>query len=256
MGMTTATRALATMIAALTLGCGSTPIAPGGAPAPLPALQIATAHFVFHHTQADAAVVAVIAPSVEDQSRRIAADLRAGEMAPVQVHYYATHAEMANAVRPVAGEIPAFATGLVTGSDRIHVLSPSRTGESTDRAIVAVLHEFAHCATLHIDAASGNNPRWLWETVALYEAGQRVDPRTLVYMTSGQVPTLAALSDIANRQIYEVGFVLGEFIVELGGLDALRALIARRGDTAAVFGLDVPGFEARWRDFLRQRYGI
>jgi hypothetical protein len=252
--MRLAARALLMVALTFAPACGSTPTDPDEVVAR--SLQLTTAHFIFQYPEADASAVAAIAPAVEDRSRRIVEDLRAGGMAPVHVHYYATNSEMASAVRPIAGDIGPSVTGLVTGADRIDVLSPARTGQSSEDAIVTVLHEFAHCVTLHIDAAAGNNPRWLWETIALYEAGQRVDPRTLSYMVAGQVPTLAALSDMSNRQIYEVGFVLGEFIVELGGLGALRDLIVRHGDTAGVLGLDTAAFEARWHDFLRQRYGL
>jgi hypothetical protein len=251
--MTLAARALAALALAVAPACGGTPTDPDDVEAA--SRQLTTAHFVFHYAETDASAVAALAPAVEERSRRIVDDLRAGEMVPVHVHYHATHGEMANAVRPFAGNIAAWVTGLVTAADRIHVLSPSR-GQAADAAIITVLHEFAHCVTLHVNTAAGNNPRWLWETVALYEAGERVDPRTLSYMAAGQVPTLAALSEMSNRQVYEVGFVLGEFIVDRGGLEALRALIVRHGDTASVFGLDTAAFETAWREFLRQRYGL
>lgn len=246
---------LAALLAAAAPGCES-PTQPGGGSPRADTLQHATTHFVFHYIAADAPSIPAVAAYVEAHWPRIVSDLRAGEMPVVQVHLYDTHDAMAEAVRPFVGSIPTWASGLVTGVDRIHLISPARSGEPVERFRVNVLHEFAHCVTLRVNAAVANNPRWLWEAVALFEAQQRVDPRTLPYVASGQLPGLAALSDMSNRQIYDVGFLLGEFIVENGGLDALRALIVGRGDTAAVLGLDTPAFEAQWRQFIQARYGV
>lgn len=251
----TAGVALAALLIAAAPGCKS-PTQPDGESPRAETLQHATTHFVIHHTAADAASIPAVAAYLEEHWPRIVADLRAGDMPVVQVHLYDTHDAMADAVRPFAGSIPAWASGLVTGVDRIHVISPARSGEAVERFRVNVLHEFAHCVTLRVNAAVANNPRWLWEAVALFEAQQRVDPRTLPYVASGQLPGLAALSDMSNRQIYDVGYLLAEFIVETGGLDALRALIVGRGDTAAVLGLDTPAFEAQWRQFIQARYGV
>jgi hypothetical protein len=47
--------------------------------------------------------------------------------------------------------------------------------------------------------------------------------------------------------VYDVGFRLGEFIVEQRGLDGLRALMTSNADTRAVFGLST-------EEFLDQRF--
>jgi hypothetical protein len=91
-----------------------------------------------------------------------------------------------------------------------------------------------------------NDPRWLWDSVALWENGELVDPRTLDYMVGGRPPTLDELSAdfAASRQVYEVGYTIGEFVVAWGGREALVRLIQTNGDTASVLGLSPPAFEA------------
>jgi hypothetical protein len=109
---------------------------------------------------------------------------------------------------------------------------------------------------LTVNPGIGNNPRWLWETVALYENGERVDPRTLAYLVAGDYPTLAQLDGdySATRQIYEVGFLIGEFIVATWGRDGLVRLVAANGDIPRTCGVAVEEFERRWAAFVRQTY--
>jgi len=41
----------------------------------------------------------------------------------------------------------------------------------------AAVHEIVHVATLNFNPNIGDNPRWLWESVPLYLAGEFVDPK-------------------------------------------------------------------------------
>jgi hypothetical protein len=105
-------------------------------------------------------------------------------------------------------------------------------------------------------ARFGNNPRWLWEAVALYENDERVDPRTLDYVVRGNFPTLQQLSvDInSGTQVYQLGFLLGEFIVTEYGRPALLRLIETNADLRGVLGLSDSEFEAAFQSYVRQRY--
>lgn len=96
------------------------------------------------------------------------------------------------------------------------------------------VHELCHSVSLYVNPSFANNPRWLWESVALYENGD-------ADVTTG-------------RQVYEVGYLIGEFVVARGGLPALRDLIRTPGDTAAVLGLSPAQFEAAWYAYVRERY--
>jgi hypothetical protein len=139
---------------------------------------------------------------------------------------------------------------------QIHILSPNLVNVWTyDRAVTSIVHEFAHTVTLRVNPTFANNPRWLWESVALYEAGQFVDPRGLSYMTSGQPPTFDQLSAIEDTRVYDVGYVIAEFIVATWGEPGLIALVRQNGNPAAV-GAAPEEFRVRWLTFLRDRYGL
>ena len=99
-----------------------------------------------------------------------------------------------------------------------------------------------------------NNPVWLWEAVAVYEAGQLVPPSSLPSLVAGRFPTLAELSSRSSSpSIYDVGYTLTEFIVARWGLDGLRRLIRSLGDLSTL-GHTTASFEAEWRAFVTARY--
>ena len=138
--------------------------------------------------------------------------------------------------------------GYITGAAELRVLAGPRLS-------INAVHEFVHAATLSLNPSFANNPRWLWETVALYENGEFIEPRTLPYVVSGAFPTLQQLNADPNagRQIYELGYVLGEFIVSTYGRPAYLQLILSNG-SLAVLGVSTTEFEAAWQSFVRRRY--
>ena len=147
---------------------------------------------------------------------------------------------------------PVFTVGRLA-ADRERVL---RVLAAEDLLRRNATHELVHCVTLYANPRIANNPRWLWESVALWENGELVDPRTLDYMVAGRPPTLEQLSaDVtASRQVYEVGYTIGEFVVARGGPEALVRLVQANGDTAVALGLPTPAFEEAWYSFVRTRY--
>ena len=119
-----------------------------------------------------------------------------------------------------------------------------------------IVHEFAHCVSMHLNARIPNNPRWFWESVAIYESGQTADLRTLGYMRDGQVPSFASLNSFDNRQVYELGYSIAEFIVTRWGRDALNKLVLNNANVSATLGVSQTEFEAQWLAFVRQRYNL
>jgi hypothetical protein len=244
-------------LAGLTAACanGGTPVSPS--PQAPPAFQLhATANFTFHYTSLDAATIADTAMRVEAEYARIVGDLQPASMSRITVFLYADVNALQAAVRPTAGTLPSFAQGLVTGSATVHVLSPNLSSTwPYAQGVSAIVHEFAHCVSLHVNTSFANNPRWLWESVAIYEAGQFVDPRTVAWVATGQVPALARLNGFDNSDVYDVGFVMAEFIVSGWGRDGLIALVRNNGNVAAVTGMTDAAFMAAWSEFVRTRYG-
>jgi hypothetical protein len=259
-GMSCRTRALALIVAGLAPACGGGSPPAGPTPASTPAPTVFETHpsanFTFRYSAVDTATVAQTAARVEAEHARILQDLGVARMNRVTVTLYPDQASLRAGVAPIVGSIPAFATGLVTGPHDVHIVSPNAQPGAYDARVADIVHEFAHCVSLVVDPGFANNPRWLWETVALYEAGQLVDPRGLSYMTSLQPPTLAQVSQIADVRIYEVGGLIGAFIVETWGRDALARLVRANGDVASVLGVDEATFVSRWMAYTRSRYGF
>lgn len=213
-------------------------------------------HFAFTSTL-NSSTVSALGQGVEREYARILTDLGVSSMGAVRVTIYNSNAAMADAVRPFVGQIPVWSTGLVTGRDQIHLLAPG-AGEAAPYAqtVQVLVHEFAHCVSMQVNPRIGNNPRWLWESVAIYEARQQVDPRTLDYMRAGTPPTLAELSSMADTRVYAVGYTITEFIVETWGRPAVNRLITSNGDLGATLGVTASAFERDWYAFVKARYGL
>ena len=57
-----------------------------------------------------------------------------------------------------------------------------------------------------------------------------------------------------SRQVYELGYVLGEFIVSRWGQAALVRLVQTNADVSGVLGLSPLSFEEAWHAWVQARY--
>jgi hypothetical protein len=239
------------LLAALASGaCGggdrATPTAPasGGALA----LQLETAHFRVHADAVPQGVLQDVAAALERELPRFQSDLQVAATRPFNVRVFQDEAAWFAEVQRYFGR-RIETSGYVTGPDELRVLAGPRVARNAT-------HELAHCVSLYLNPTIANNPRWLWESVALYENGELVDPRGLDYMVAGRPPTLAELdADVTtSRRVYEVGYTIGEFVVARDGQAALVRLVQANGDTSAVLGLSPQAFVDEWFAFVRERY--
>jgi hypothetical protein len=129
--------------------------------------------------------------------------------------------------------------------------SPGSKGIDSLMLMKGVTHEFTHCVHLNIDY-SPNNPRWLWEGVAMFEANWFLDPRETAIIRNRQYPQLASLN---NGMEYELGYVIIEAIKDIWGFDAVINLIKKRGDVQAVLNLTEKDFEQKVFDQIYKKYG-
>jgi hypothetical protein len=242
--------AVAVLTASAIAGCSGASDSPAS-----PSTQWITytsARFVIRHTPLDSASVTQTADTLERERVRIMSDLGVGQMPPVTVTLYPDREAMRAAVTPLVGSIPAFANGLIAGPDQIHIVSPNMAQTwSYAEGVVNIVHELAHAASMQLNPTIGNNPRWLWETVALYEAGQIRDRRLLPYCTAGAPLSLSDLNSAANTIVYDVGGLLGEFIVATWGRPTLIAMIRANGNVQQVVGLTEAQFLDRWKNYCR-----
>jgi len=216
---------------------------------------VTTAHFQILGDRAGAALLAGIGETLEAQYPRITSDLRVSGLPVTSVWVWQNSTSFHAHMQSTAGTVWQGATGWVPGPHTVSILA-SVGAEA--RAPGTAVHEFAHVVSIAVNSSIGNNPRWLWETVALYENGEFVDPTTLDYMRAGNYPSPADLDAAYNTsgRVYQVGYVLGEYIVQRWGLDGLVRLIQRNGDLGTAFGVTTAEFESGWHVFLHEKYGL
>jgi hypothetical protein len=228
-------------------GCGGGSASPSQFAESL-APRLETGHFRLLAGRASDAVVQGVANALEEARPRLLADLAVPATRSTTVRIWQDESSFLAALEAALGQ-RFSASGYITGPDEIRLLAVPRVERNAT-------HEFVHAASLYLNPSFANNPRWLWETVALYENGEFVDPKTLPYLAGRAFPTLAQLNADPNtsQRIYDLGFVLGEFIVSRVGPEGLIEMIRRNGDTAAVMGLSAAQFEAAFAAFVSARY--
>jgi hypothetical protein len=191
-----------------------------------------------------------ISIALENNYSRIIDDLRLQSMPDVMVKIWANYNNFMDAMEADIGTRYTGATGYIFGMTEFRIYYNTQ-------APVAAVHEFAHLVTMQINNNIANNPRWLWEAVALYENNEFVDPKTLPYMASGDYPTLEELNADYNQStqyIYSVGYVLLEYIVQTWGMDDVIGLIKNNGNLTSLLGITVQEFENGWYQFVEEKY--
>jgi len=211
-------------------------------------LRVQTAHFQVFGGTTPAATLRAAADRLEAEYPRILSDLGVATHPTVTVRIWQDATSYYSELTRYFG-IRYQATGYITGPSELRLLAG---GNGTTNAV----HEFAHAVSLDVNPRFGNNPRWFWETVALYENGEFVHPRSIESMARGNFPTLQQLNADPNgdSQIYQLGFVLGEFIVSRYGRPSFLRLIETGADLQSVLGVSNAEFEAAWQSYVRQRY--
>ena len=222
---------------------------PTGTPADTPTHATAHFDFVLYDALRWDQVRRSLEP-METEYQRITDDLQVPSLPRVRVEVWASRATFEAAMQATLGVTYRGATGYVLGTTGVRLL----LNENTARESV---HEFAHVVSLDLNPTIANNPRWLWEAVAVYEADQFVDPHSLPYLVQGDYPTLVELNTAYNeggQKIYEVGYLLSEFVVFRWGRTALVDLIRTNGSTTAALGLFQEDFQEAWHEYVRDRY--
>ena len=207
-----------------------------------------TAHFDVHAGLASEATVAEIGAALESRYSRVIADLETGEVPRITVEVWSDEASFLTEMERFLGR-RLSATGYVTGPSVLRILAVPQVARNAT-------HEMSHAISLHVNPTFANRPRWLWESVALYENGELVDPRSISYLAQGRFPTLTELDadPSASRQVYEVGYLIAEFVVARSGREGLLRLIRANGDVTALGFASPAAFESEWTAFVRARY--
>jgi len=225
-------------------GCSGegSPTAPGGGTPPSTLLSRSTAHFVLVYDERDGAKMPAYEAVLESNYGRILSDLEVAGMPIVRGRFYPDQASFDADFGWAAGE-----KGLVLDVNDFRVVTVPFDP-------VIPVHEFTHCVSLSIDI-DAYQAVWLWESVAVWETHAFVPPSRVPCVASGDLPTLARLDQRdPSCSVYDLGYTIGEFIVQRWGPSALHDLLAAHADIPGVLGISVAQFEADWHAFLRQRY--
>jgi hypothetical protein len=215
-----------------------------------------TRHFKIFYTSLDDQNIKKIADSLETNYARIVADLHSQELPIVGVHFYTDTANFREAVKIWVPNPSAWATGITLGDSAIHIVSPDAPSQDYWAMIKSVIHEFAHCVSRHINKTVVNNPRWLWESIAIYESNQIPDPHQLPYLINQNPPTLKQLNEWSDTTISDVGYFLIQYLVQSKGNPVLNLLIRNNGNIKAALNISDEEFTRQWFEFVKKKYGI
>lgn len=195
--------------------------------------------------------LASIQSKLSDNYVRVLGDFEITSMGKVTVRIWSNEKNFLDDMERAIGRRYTGASGWVYSATDIRVLY---RGNATGQI---ALHEFCHAASLVVNNRIGNNPRWLWEAVAIYEAGEFVDPKTLSYLVSDNYPTIVELSSDYNsgaNKIYSVGYLLSEYIITNWDKGKFIGLIKSNGNIQETLGITTQEFEIGWKSFVKTKY--
>jgi hypothetical protein len=185
---------------------------------------------------------------MEKNYERILSDFKLKKMPHVTVRIYPDLKSFHKGINFPDAPDQALATAF--GKDDIRMVSPNNAGPEAWMLAYVAPHEFTHCVHLNIDYAP-NNPKWLWEGVAQYEARWFFNPAELDFIREKRFPPF---SELNNGMDYMLGYVIIEAVKDMWGFDSVIALIKSRGDVQNALKIDQKLFEERVYGQIFKKY--
>jgi hypothetical protein len=219
-----------------------------------PASQVTPAkneHFEFVlHDDLSIAIISDIMKELENNFSRITTAMQITAMPKVRVQIWGDESHYLEDQERIAGRRYPGSTGYVSGLNGLCLLYRTNSPQTA-------IHEFVHVVSLNVNSTIGNNPRWLWEAVAVYYANDFTDPGTLSYIKAGDYPTIAELNadfNTGNHKIYQLGYSLVEYIISRWGEAVVVNLIKSNGNIKMSIDVTTTEFESGWRSFIENKY--
>lgn len=233
---------------------------------------LSTDHFNIHFHQVSSWDAERISDELEKNYYRITEDLQAPKHPKVQVYIHPNNEEFQR-------EVGFDAYGAIKGVDSLHLLYTGFPFSLMMSMEEGAIHEFTHNVTLNIliqDAISSGKissiigfdslysqdgkrfdeiyPRWIWESIAVYEADQLYMFSLYMSLKDG-FPTLKALNE-PNNLVYNVGYTIIDFIVHHWGKEKLLDLIKNNGNINSTLGLTDQEFEKQWELYVKDKFWL
>jgi hypothetical protein len=186
---------------------------------------------------------------LDSHRQRIMDDLGVTALPAFSIRLWEHAADYRQALDATTGTAIADAYGFIVRDQHGSTINVLDIGDETPRR---VLHQFVHLVSLTANGSLAHNPEWLWESLALYGAGQFYPLQQQSCITLSEAPTLGALS--AGNQIHRTGYLLADFILSQFDPDAVRALLASNGDVSRSLQMTTEAFEAAWHRYVLKQY--
>lgn len=141
---------------------------------------------------------------------------------------------------------------------------PTKGGATSEMGLVnnhqnisgTAIHEFVHLITLEINPNFSNNPKWLWEAIAIYKSESSwkyaKQPDMIRSRFNAFANSLFTSQDTAA--VYALGYTIGEYIDETWGGDAFIELIKSNGDFACLTDKPIDEIFQDWKKFVEATY--
>ncbi|MBS4538488.1 hypothetical protein GOQ27_08430 [Clostridium sp. D2Q-11] len=217
-----------------------------------------TEHIKFYYYEKNAAYIGDMAETIEGEYDRIVEDLQVKNIdQKINFTIYPTLEEFHKAISmPDASD---WIVGLCTGPYTLQMVSPNSDGLELEHDYNSLMnvatHEFTHALTKIQYPKLGQ--RWLIESVALYETNQFYEPKSFSYLVEGNYPSIKELNATNGKsaeKVYNVGYILIEYINENWSMDEVRELLKENGDIERVLGVTEGEFEKEFYKYLEEEY--
>lgn len=210
-------------------------------------LKRVSEHFVVMHGPTDSSKVLSMINELENNYSRILKDLKVDKMPLITVRIYPDRSSFLKGINfPNA---PDFVMATAFGTDDIRMVSPN-AGVDSEMLMKGVVHEFVHCVHLSIEYAP-NNPRWLWEGLAMYESKWFFDPKEVDFIKDQKFPSLDSLNDGSE---YMLGYVIIEAVKEIWDFDVVLQLIKNRGKAYPIVKIGNNEFSQKVFQYIYRKY--
>jgi hypothetical protein len=208
-----------------------------------------TQHFTFLYSDKDSLSVDQISDRLEKSYHKILDDFKMKEIPVTTVRIYPSVRLFHEGIN--FPDAPPSVLATAFGKNDIRMPSPGSVSAADSLTMLQnITHEFVHCVHLNIDYAP-NNPRWLWEGIAMFEADWFIDPNGIEIIKN---KTFSPFAELGNGLEYELGYVIIDAIKDIWGFDAVIDLIKTRGDVQAVLQLGQQKFEQRVYEHIDKKY--